>query len=81
MDTETGARLLPHQPFKLTDEALSQLYLVFDYDSPLAYRDTLLQLYHTYILHHHKDLPDDFENTVMHMELLLEFLRKAEEGV
>lgn len=63
---------------KLTENVVQQLDQVFGLASPGEYRDTLIELYHWYILHEHVALPDDFKNKAGQMIILLDWLKVAE---
>jgi hypothetical protein len=77
MENETQHENANSKPSLLTTETIKQLELIFDFAAPEDYRDTLLEIYHNYIYHEHKDLPDHFNLIAMRMTLLLEFLREA----
>ena len=63
---------------KLTDNIVQQLDLMFDFVSPAEYRDTLIELYHWYILHEHVALPEDFKDKAGRMIILLDWLKEAD---
>lgn len=63
---------------KINDEVLSRLEHLFALASPLEYRDTLIELYHSYLLHEHDSLPANFKDMAEHMCMLLDFLKETE---
>jgi hypothetical protein len=62
---------------KLTEELVQQLDHMLEYSSPEDYRNTLIEIYHLYIIHEHNTLPIVFERMANHMFFLIEFLKTA----
>lgn len=64
---------------KLTEEVIQQLDHILDFSSPEEYRDTLIEIYHTYLCKEQGSRPHDFKEMAEHMYFLVEFFRKAGE--
>ncbi len=64
---------------KLNAHIIEQLDQLFQYVPPNQIRDTIIELYNMYILHEHKELPEDFHTTAENAYLLIEFLKIAGE--
>ncbi|HEY0655884.1 MAG TPA: hypothetical protein VGD65_22265 [Chryseosolibacter sp.] len=65
----------------LNEDVVKGLDLVFSLASPGQYRDALVEIYHTYMVHEHKHLPAHFTDIAERIRVLVEFLRRAEESV
>jgi hypothetical protein len=46
---------------KLTEEVVQQLDHMLEYSTPEEYRNTLIEVYHHYLIHEHETLPIEFE--------------------
>ncbi|HEY5744685.1 MAG TPA: hypothetical protein VIU12_01305 [Chryseolinea sp.] len=64
-------------PFKLTPAITEGVVHLFTTYPPMAYRDTLIDIYLGYLSHEHGHLPVNFDSMGHQMYLLLEFLRVA----
>ena len=64
---------------KLTEEVIQQLDHILDFSPPEEYRNTLIEIYHTYICKEHESLPYEFRLMADHMYFLVDFFRKASE--
>jgi hypothetical protein len=58
---------------KLTDEAIQQLDNLLEFSSAEEYRNTLIEIYHTYIQTRHKMLPVRFAEMAGQMQMLIDF--------
>lgn len=63
---------------KINEDIVKNLDDVFAFASPREYRDTLTEIYHSFILREYKDLPSDFFNQASRIEVLLEFFKNCE---
>lgn len=63
---------------KLTVEIIALLERLLDTASPQDYRDTLMEIYHLYLIYEHGHLPLNFDEMASQMYNLTEFLRRAE---
>ena len=64
---------------KLTGEAIQQLDNLLEFASAEDYRNTLIEIYHTYILREHKMLPVGFSEMAGQMLVLIDFFREVGE--
>lgn len=62
---------------KLTEEIVQRLDQMLERPSPEQYRNTLIEIYHQYIIHQHGTLPIVFERMATDMFQLIEFLEFA----
>jgi hypothetical protein len=62
---------------KLSEEIIQQLDHLLDFAPPEEYRNTLIEIYHSYIRHEHHALPIAFDHMANHMSLLTAFLLMA----
>lgn len=62
---------------KLNEEIIRQLDHLLEFAPPLAYRETILELYHTYIRYEHDTLPISFEEMANQIYFLMGFLKTA----
>jgi hypothetical protein len=62
----------------VTPEIAYQLDNFFDFMSPDELRENLIELYHSYIIHRHGSLPNDFEKFSESMSVLLDILKSAQ---
>lgn len=62
---------------KLTEDVIQRLDHILDFAPPEEYRDTLIEIYHTYIRHEYETLPLTFEEMADQMYFLMEFLSTA----
>lgn len=63
--------------FKLTPAITEGVVHLFTTYPPMAYRDTVIDIYLGYLAHEHGHLPVNFDSMGHQMYLLLEFLRIA----
>jgi hypothetical protein len=63
----------------LTPEMVHRLDDFFDFTNPTELRENLLELYHSYIMHHHDSLPNDFRRFAESMSVFFDILRSAHE--
>ena len=70
--------LLPKNS-KLTKAIIQHLDHILDDVTPEEYLDTLIELYHMYILHQHHSLPYNFEEIANQVFYLIDFLKVARE--
>ncbi|HEY5750970.1 MAG TPA: hypothetical protein VIU12_33130 [Chryseolinea sp.] len=63
---------------QLTTEVVEQLDQLLKFSSADEYRNTLLEVYHLYIMHEHGHLPVHFDSMANHMYALTEFFRMVE---
>ncbi|AYB33317.1 hypothetical protein D4L85_23220 [Chryseolinea soli] len=63
---------------RLTMEIVEQLDQLLNSSTAEEYRNTLLEVYHLYILHEHGHLPVHFDSMANHMYALTEFFRITE---
>lgn len=63
---------------RLTVEVVEQLDQLLNSSTADEYRNTLLEVYHLYIMHEHGHLPVHFDNMANHMYALTEFFRITE---
>lgn len=66
------------QSTKLTEETVRQLDHLLEFATPEELRDTLIEIYHIYIIREHEMLPLDFKKMAEHLYLLIGFLKIAE---
>lgn len=66
---------------RLTVEIVEQLDQLLKSSTADDYRNTLLEVYHLYIMHEHGHLPVHFDSMANHMYALTEFFRIAESEV
>ena len=64
---------------KLNEDIAKNLDEMLSFASAKEYRDALVEIYHMYILHEHKDLPPEFNDIAARMIVLMEFLKGCEE--
>jgi len=62
----------------ISPTVIDQLEQLFASSSAQAYRDTLVEVYHTYIMHEHEHFPVHFDAMAANMYALIEFLRMAD---
>jgi hypothetical protein len=63
---------------KLNEDIIKNLEDMLGFASPKEYRDALVEIYHMYILHEHKDLPPDFLEMAARLNVLMGFLKGCE---
>ena len=63
---------------RLTAEIVEQLDQLLNSSTADEYRNTLLEMYHLYIMHEHGHLPVHFDSMANHMYALTEFFRITE---
>lgn len=63
---------------RLTAEVVEQLDQLLKSSTADEYRNTLLEVYHVYIIHEHGHLPVHFDSMANHLYALTEFFRIAE---
>jgi hypothetical protein len=66
---------------RLTVEAVEQLDQLLRSSTANEYRNTLLEVYHLYIIHEHGHLPVHFDSMANHMYALTEFFRMVESEI
>lgn len=66
------------QSTKLTEETIRQLDHFLEFARPQDVRNTLIEIYHLYIIHEHEMLPLDFKKMAEHLYFLITFLKIAE---
>lgn len=72
--------LLPHPHHDAGDyTALDHLRLLLNVARPADYREALLELYHSYVEHHHDALPLDFGEMAHRVNVLCEFFKALSE--
>jgi hypothetical protein len=64
---------------KINEDIVKNLDDVFSFASPREYRDALIEMYHSYILHEHKSLPNYFFDLATRVQMLVEFMKDCEE--
>jgi hypothetical protein len=62
-----------------TADTVSRLDDFFDFTNPVELRENLLELYHSYIMHHHDSLPNDFGKFAESMSVFFDILRSAQD--
>jgi len=65
---------------KLNEEIVRELDNFFSSIRPSDLRNTLLEIYHSYVIHEHQAFPIDFDRMAVHMHLLIDLLRRIEEA-
>jgi hypothetical protein len=65
----------------LTDEIIHQLDGVLNFASPGEFRDTLIEIYHVYILREHQMLPGNFNDMAGQLYVLIDFFKMMENGI
>jgi hypothetical protein len=63
---------------KLTEETIRQLDHLLAFATPEELRDTLIEVYHMYIIREHEMLPLDFKKMAENLYMLIGFLKIAE---
>ncbi len=76
MDDKTTTKELPEQ----TSGSLQDLQDLFSSAPPAQLRQSLQEIYHTYIIQNHEMLPLNFTRIATNMYHLLDFLEKAEKN-
>ena len=66
---------------RLTVEIVEQLDQLLKSSTAGEYRNTLLEVYHLYIMHEHGHLPVHFDSMASQMYVLTEFFRIAESEI
>lgn len=59
----------------VTPEVINRLESLFEYTSPIEFRDHLIELYHSYIFHEHQSLPYDFKDMSESLTIFLDLLK------
>ena len=59
----------------VTPETIYRLSSFFEFMPPDELRDNLIELYHSYLLHEHDALPDNFKQLAEGMSIFLDFLK------
>jgi hypothetical protein len=62
----------------VTEEIIYQLNLLFTIAPPGEFRETLIEIYHSYIIREHEMLPLNFHTMAHHVNALIEFLKLAD---
>ena len=62
-------------PFRLTRAGIRKVNNLLEFASPEELRNTLIEIYHTYIIQQHHALPVNFETMSGQMYILLETLK------
>lgn len=62
---------------KITEEVVQQLDHLLDYSSPEEYRNTLIEIYHVYMMHEYHSLPYEFDRMASHLYFLVDFFKRA----
>jgi len=62
-------------PFRLTRAGIREINKLLEFASPEDLRNTLIEMYHTYIMQQHHALPVNFETMSGQMFTLLETLK------
>lgn len=65
-------------PFRLTRAGIRELNNLLEFTSPADLRNTLIEIYHTYIIQQHHALPVNFEIMSGQMYTLLETLKRLQ---
>ena len=68
---------IPHDS-RLSEAMIERLDHLLEVSPPGELRNSLLEIYHTYIIHEHEALPLNFNKIAMGMYLLIECLTLAE---
>ncbi|MBL0744344.1 hypothetical protein [Chryseolinea lacunae] len=63
---------------KLTVEIIAEFERLLESATPEEYRDTLMEIYHLYLIYEHGNLPLNFDEMASQMYTLTEFLRRVE---
>lgn len=72
--------LLPHSSHNAGDyTALDHLRHLLNVARPADYREAILELYHSYVEHHHDALPIDFGEMAHRVNVLCEFFKALSE--
>lgn len=61
----------------ITPEVIYRLDTFFEFMTPNDLRESLMEMYHSYILHEHDCLPDDFRRVAEGMNMFFSFLKFA----
>ena len=76
--TESISSAVP--PFtNLTRESIKQLDALFESASPLKLRESVLEIYHVYLIHNHDILPIDFDSISLNIYHLIQCLKEVGE--
>ena len=65
-------------PFRLTRAGIREVNNLLEFASPEDLRNTLIEMYHTYIIRQHHALPVNFETMSGQMFILLETLKNLQ---
>jgi hypothetical protein len=65
----------PRPPFRLTRAGIKEINNLLEFASPEDLRNTLIEMYHTYIIQQHHALPVNFDAMSGQMFVLLETLK------
>lgn len=65
-------------PFRLTRAGIREVNNLLAFTSPEDLRNTLIEMYHTYIMQQHHALPVNFDTMSGQMFLLLETLKRLQ---
>jgi hypothetical protein len=63
----------------ITSEIIDQLESFFKFSQPSEFRENLIEIYHSYILHQHHSLPYNFKELTEGILIFLDFLKFADE--
>lgn len=79
MKTYTSSRSvqLPDGTF-LNEEIVRQFDNFFSSVRPSDLRDTLIEIYHNYVVHEHQAFPIEFDRMSMQMYLLIDLLKRID---
>jgi hypothetical protein len=67
-------------PFtNLSQESIELLDGLFESASPQQLREAIIEIYHTYLIHHHNTLPDDFDRVSLNLYHFIQCLKTLEE--
>jgi len=73
----SGQSIMLLENSKLTAETIKQLDRILGYASAEEYRNTLIEIYHSYIIHEHHMPPQNFEQMATQMYFLIDFLKRV----
>jgi len=63
---------------QLNEEIVKELDNFFSSVRPTDLRNTLLEIYHNYVIHEHQAFPIDFDRMAVHMYLFIDLLRRID---
>ena len=66
---------IPPAGSKINTAILQKMEDIFDFSTAKEYRETLIEIYHMYIINEHHSLPPNFDKMAGNMLFLIEFFK------